>query len=173
MTDEEKKHYFRRKNPFFDLFSEFDRMDEMMNELMGKSFQDFDKMKLGTKPGVYGFSVKIDQTGRPVVQEFGNMHPAHNKIQMKDEREPLVDVIEHDKTIDILAELPGVDKKDIDLRVKANSLEIHVPQKFLKKVKLPVVVKEDSVKAHYKNGVLTVELQKKKAGKSSKRIEIA
>ncbi len=48
MEDDSKKKYFRRKNPFFDLFSDFDRMDEMMNELMGKSFKNFDKMKFGT-----------------------------------------------------------------------------------------------------------------------------
>jgi len=43
-----------------------------------------------------------------------------------------------------------------------NILDILVPHKFSKKVKLPAKVKPKAVKANYKNGVLEVNLAKEK-----------
>ncbi|MCK4326926.1 MAG: Hsp20/alpha crystallin family protein [Candidatus Diapherotrites archaeon] len=163
MEDEPKK--WKRRNPFFDLFSEFDRMDEMMDEMMGRAFKGLPS----GKPMTYGFSMKIGPDGKPKIQEFGNVRPTEEKLEVRDHREPLIDVMDRENEIDVIAELPGVEKKDIDLRFDNGDLVISVPKKFHKRVHLKEKVDEDNIRATYKNGVLTVVLKKlmpaKKKGK--------
>jgi len=167
--DDEKKPW-RRKNPFFDLFSEFDRMDEMMDEMMGRAFKDMKSMK--GKPMTYGFSMKIGPDGKPRIQEFGNVRPTQEKLEVKEHREPLVDVIDRDDEIDVLAELPGVEKKDIDLRFDGGDLIVSVPKKFHKQVHLKEKVDENKIKATYKNGVLSVTLKKIAPKKKGKKVRV-
>ena len=164
MEDDPKK-FWKRRNPFFDLFSEFDKMDDIMDDMMKRAFKDIGSMK--GKPMTYGFSMKIGPDGRPQIREFGNVKPTAEKLEVQDHREPLVDVIEHDSELDVLAELPGVEKKDIDLRFEDGDLIISVPKKFHKRVHLNEKVDEKNIKATYKNGVLTVTLKRmeKKKGK--------
>ncbi|MBN3037123.1 MAG: Hsp20/alpha crystallin family protein [Candidatus Diapherotrites archaeon] len=174
MADEEdpRKDFRKRRNPFFDLFSEFDRMDEMMDQMMRKAFDDMDLAKAKNKPLVYGFSVKVGPDGKPNIQEFGNMQPTQERVQVRNEREPLVDVIDKNSEIDVLAELPGVEKEDIDVKATEDSLTIQVPNKFRKEIALNEKIKKDSVKARYKNGVLTVTVQKKEPKKDSKKVRV-
>lgn len=170
--DFRKKKKDKDRDPFWDIFEEFDidKMREMMDEMMkgmfsGSSpFRDenfFKNIKPG-KPMVYGFSIKLGPEGKPRIEQFGNIEPERRKV--REEREPLVDVMEKAKNITILAELPGVDKKDIKINLaKGNrTLIIDVPNKFYKEIKLPARVKSKLGKAHYKNGVLEVELKKSK-----------
>jgi len=164
--DDDGKKFFKRRNPFFDLFGDFSKMDDMFNEQFERIFKELEKG--GGKPLTYGVSIKVGPDGKPIVQEFGDMQPTRKEIQVKDAREPLVDVIEHNSEIDVLAELPGVEKKNIELDASDGTLTINVPKKFFKEVELPVNVKEDDIKAHYKNGVLTVRLKKKKSSKPKK-----
>ena len=164
MEDDPKK-FWKRRNPFFDLFAEFDKMDDVMDDMMKRAFKDFGPMK--GKPMTYGFSVKIGPDGKPQIREFGNVKPTPEKLEVQDHREQLVDVIEHEKEIDILAELPGVEKRNIDLRFDGGDLIISVPKKFHKRVHLNEKVDENDIKATYKNGVLTITLRRtgKKGGK--------
>ena len=80
--------------------------------------------------------------------------------------------IERKDEIDVLAELPGVEKKDIKVNVTPKTLIIEVPKKFFKEIELPDGIKIKSVKEHYKNGVLTVTLKKKEVKKNGKKIEV-
>jgi HSP20 family protein len=82
---------------------------------------------------------------------------------VKEEREPLVDIVETNGEIHIVAELPGVEKKDIKLHGTEDTLTISVdiPQRrYFKEVKLPAKVSLKDVKTEYKNGVLEVKLSK-------------
>ncbi len=170
MEDDPKK-FWRRRNPFFGLFSEFDKMDEMMDEMMKHAFKDISSIK--GRPMTYGFSMKIGPDGKPQIREFGNVKPTEEKLEVRDQREPLVDVIEHEGELDILAELPGVEKKNIDLRFDDGDLIISVPKKFHKRVHLEEKVNEDDIKATYKNGVLTVSLKRLKKKSKGKKIPVA
>ncbi|MFC2174795.1 archaeal heat shock protein Hsp20 [archaeon] len=167
--DEGKKPW-RRKNPFFDLFSEFDKMDEMMDDMMSRAFKDSKSME--GKPMTYGFSMKIGPNGKPKIQNFGNVRPTEERLEVKDHREPLVDVMNREKEIDVLAELPGVEKKDIDLRFDNGDLVISVPKKFHKQVHLTEKVDENKIKATYKNGVLSVTLKKVAVKKKGKKVKV-
>jgi HSP20 family protein len=103
---------------------------------------------------------------------------------------PKVDVIERDDEVVVKAELPGVDKKDLDVSVTENSVTIkgttrHEEKEekgdfyrceisrgaYARTVALPSYVDADKAKASFKDGVL--ELKLPKVEKSKRRsIEI-
>jgi len=172
---------WRRKWPFFkeieDLFREMEEMIEReFRELSERTPRDLIREKVlsdGSKvrefgPFVYGYSIKIGPDGRPEIREFGNIKPGVSfgrpRVNIMEEREPLTDVITTDGEVKVIAELPGVEKKDIKLHCTEDTLTISVdvPQrKYYKKVELPVKVEPKKAKASYKNGVLEVTLKKK------------
>ncbi|MBN2014430.1 MAG: Hsp20/alpha crystallin family protein [Candidatus Altiarchaeota archaeon] len=141
---------------FRDFEEEFRRIEEDLSRILEGSLSED---KLG-KPVVYGFSINVSPDGEPRIERFGHV-PREGEPLVSDEREPLVDVIETEKEIRVVAELPGVEREDISLKVSGDVLEIDVDtaaRKYHKQLFLPVRVKEDVTKATYKNGVLEVRL---------------
>jgi HSP20 family protein len=117
-------------------------------------------------PFVYGYSMKIGPDGKPEIRQFGNIKKSLKGPQVKNEREPLVDIVETDSEIRVVAELPGVEKTDIKLHGTEDSLTVSVntPQtKYYKEVALPTKVKVKEAKSSYKNGVLEVVFPKAEA----------
>jgi len=187
MSSEDFPEWFRRRRyPFFRswFFEDMDKMFREIEKMMEEEFKTFTsrvpkdyvrerKLPDGTTvrewgPFVYGYSVKIGPDGKPEIHEFGNVKPSRLGPQVKEEREPLVDVIETDGEIHIVAELPGVEKNDIKLHGTEDSLTISVdtPQrKYYKEITLPAKVKVKEAKTQYKNGVLEITLPKIKEEK--------
>ncbi|MEM3696758.1 MAG: archaeal heat shock protein Hsp20 [Candidatus Bathyarchaeia archaeon] len=190
MPSEDFPEWFRRRRyPFFRswFFEDMDKMFREIEKMMEEEFKTFTsrvpkdyvrerKLPDGTTvrewgPFVYGYSVKIGPDGKPEIHEFGNVKPSRLGPQVKEEREPLVDVIETDGEIHIVAELPGVEKNDIKLHGTEDSLTISVdtPQrKYYKEITLPAKVKVKEAKTQYKNGVLEITLPKIKEEKKPK-----
>lgn len=84
------------------------------------------------------------------------------------ERQPLVDIFEEQEHLIILAELPGVDEKDLNIKADEKTLTISAnnkTKKYLKKVRLPTPIKKDTVKSTYRNNILQVRLEKLRATK--------
>jgi HSP20 family protein len=108
--------------------------------------------------------MKIGPDGKPEIQEFGNLKKGlKGPPEVKEEREPLVDIVETDGEVRVVAELPGVEKTDIKLHGTEDSLEISVdtPQnKYYKEVELPAKVRVKEAASTYKNGVLEVVIPK-------------
>ena len=92
---------------------------------------------------------------------------------------PLCDIYEDGESIVVKAELPGVDRNDIDVQVENNVLTLRGERKLEREVKtenvyrtersygtftrsftLPVSVDTEHIKAEYKDGVLHVTLPK-------------
>ncbi|MEM2906265.1 MAG: archaeal heat shock protein Hsp20 [Candidatus Bathyarchaeia archaeon] len=123
-------------------------------------------------PFVYGYSMTIGPDGKPVIREFGNVRPSlratprgypRPSLDVKEEREPLVDVISTNNEVKVVAELPGVEKNEIQLHATESTLTINVdtPQRrYFKEVELPDQVDPKTAKSTYKNGVLEVTLAK-------------
>ena len=82
-----------------------------------------------------------------------------------EEREPIVDVFEEEDHINIMAELPGVEEKDVNLKIENNVLTISADtsvRKYYKEVKLPTSIKCDLIDSKLRNGILEVKLRKTK-----------
>ncbi len=181
-SDEDSSEWFRKKRSPFSRswgFDDVDKMFEDIEKVMEKEFEDFTsrvpkdyvrerKLPDGSTsrewgPFVYGYSVKIGPDGKPEIREFGNVKPSLRGPQVKEEREPLVDVVETDGEVQVVAELPGVDKKDIKLTATEDELTISVEnpeRKYFKQVALPVKVRVREARTQYKNGVLEVAFPK-------------
>jgi HSP20 family protein len=115
-------------------------------------------------PFVYGFSYTAEPGKEPVFREFGNIKPSYRGIEPSPGREPLVDVMSEKEKYKVFVELPGVEKEKVKLDVAEDSVEIKTEdeKKFYKMIYLDSAVDPDSAKASYKNGILTLELDKKK-----------
>ncbi len=105
---------------------------------------------------------------------------------------PAVDVAESEKGYEIKAELPGMDEKDIEVKVTDGSLTIKGEKQeekeekekdyylqerrygsFERSFELPESIDPDKIEASFKKGVLTVTLPKKaEAQKPAKKIEV-
>ncbi len=97
-------------------------------------------------------------------------------------RQPLIDILDKGKEFEVVAELPGVDKKDIDLEVEHSSLNLKAEienkieeenkddgyyykersySSFCRNIPLPDEVIPEKAEAVFKNGVLKIVLPKK------------
>ena len=104
---------------------------------------------------------------------------------------PSVDIFETEGEIVVKAELPGMDRKDIQLNLENNVLSLRGERKFQKETKddnyhriersygvfsrsfsIPATVDEERIRADYKDGVLKIVLPKKDQAKP-KQIKIA
>ena len=160
----------RRRKSFWDwFFGDFEEIDRMFEDFM-REFEEFAR-RGGARSFVYGFSVTMGPDGKPIVREFGNVKPSPRGPIVREEVEPLVDVFEEPDIVKVCAEIPGVNKEDIRLRLTDdNKLIISVDtssKKYYKEVELPARVNPERAKATYRNGVLEVVLEKvEKGGKS-------
>ncbi|HKS75547.1 MAG TPA: Hsp20/alpha crystallin family protein [Terriglobales bacterium] len=97
---------------------------------------------------------------------------------------PAVDVYEDEHNVTLKVEVPGIDEKDIDVRIENNTLTVHGERKFEKEEKeenfrrvessygsftrtftLPQTVDAEKVSANYDKGVLKITLPKKAEAK--------
>jgi HSP20 family protein len=171
-----KKRRNSSKDPFF---GDIDKMFSEMEKMMEEEFKTFSekvpkeyikerKLPDGSTvkelgPFVYGYSMKIGPDGKPDIQKFGNLKNSLKGPEVKEEREPLVDIVETNSEVRVVVELPGVEKSDIKLHGTEDSLTISVdtPQsKYYKDIELPVKVKIKEASSTYKNGVLEVVIPK-------------
>ena len=164
----------KRRRRFSDIFDEFERIEEEMRRLFEGEF-DFDELEEG-EPLVYGFSLRVGPEGEPIIEQFGNIKSGPRGPVVSDKREPLVDVIEREEDVTVIAELPGVEKERIRLKAEEAVLTISAEgeeQSYFKRVKLPARVKAEGARATYKNGVLEVVLKKiEKSKPKHERIKI-
>lgn len=104
---------------------------------------------------------------------------------------PAVDVYEDEHNITLKLEVPGIDQKDLDIKLENNTLSVRGERKFEKEEKqenfhrierrygsfvrtfsLPNTVDPEKVNANYDNGVLKITLAKKAEAKP-KQIQVS
>src|SRR6266853_6620844 len=103
---------------------------------------------------------------------------------------PAVDIYEAQNELVAKVDLPGVDEKDIDIRLENNTLTIRGERKFEKDINednylrveraygpftrsfsLPNTVNSEGIRAEYRNGVLSLHMAKREESKP-KQIKI-
>ncbi len=153
--------------PFDDIV---EQMNEMIEEMMNQGGFP------GTQPGsgdtrFGGASFTRGPDGEADFQPFGNWAEAGDVGAASSTH---VDVMEDEDEIHVVADLPGVDKEDIDLKVKADHLKIEASneeRRYDEVVQLPAEVDEDTASASYNNGVLEVSFTRVE-DETSKHIDI-
>ncbi|MFW9951821.1 MAG: archaeal heat shock protein Hsp20, partial [Candidatus Thorarchaeota archaeon] len=138
--------------------------EEMAREFMKN------KSKFGIKgPIMYGFNMGFGPDGKPIMNSFGNLEkePISGERKVRKTREPLVEVNEEEDQIILIAEMPGVNKDDIELNATNRSITISTEKivsgrSYFKEIELPAAINSDYAKARYTNGILEVKLKKLK-----------
>ncbi|MFO8019826.1 MAG: Hsp20/alpha crystallin family protein [Promethearchaeia archaeon] len=158
---------------FKEMFKNFDFENFNFNNFDPDDFRKMQKMfkdnfgSKGVSPFMTGFNVNFGSNGKPVVKSFGNLKPKKNtnKPEASSFREPLVDVNQDEENVIIVAEMPGIEKKDIELKSSPQEITISTKEsakgrKYYKELDLPAPVDSDHAKARLQNGILEVKLKK-------------
>lgn len=112
--------------------------------------------------GVYGINVRTLKDGRPFVQSFGNIKKTSDGPVVEEVREPIIDLFEEEGTTQIIAEMPGIDQKDIVVEAKDDIIIINActnKRTYQKEVLLSKAVKQEDMDWSYKNGVLAITIK--------------
>jgi len=176
--------WFKRFGKRSSFFGEFDRMMREMEKEMADIIREMEgnmpeemsreirnpdgSTRREYGPFVYGYSVKIGPDGKPIIREFGNMKPSLESdeapLGLQERREPLVDVIEDESGVKVVAELPGVEKEDIKLYATVRGLTISVDnmdRRYFKELEFESEIDRGSAKSSYRNGVLEISFKKR------------
>lgn len=123
--------------------------------------------------------------------QLGPGRAVQNEPQTTGMRKALIDVQETDTDVIVTAELPGMEKEDIELNVTPDRVEIKAQKKeetteekegftaygkryagFYRSIPLSTPVESEDVKATYKNGVLEIVLPKTEEVTTSQNVTI-
>ena len=132
----------------------------------GKEFQKTGEIKGLNKnlSGLFGISIKGLGADKIKVEHFGNIHKDEKGEVVVDEvREPIVDIFEESDHTMIVAEMPGVEEKDIRIDLKDDILQISAKtreKKYHKEILLKESFTKDKMVRTYKNGILEIKLMK-------------
>ena len=126
------------------------------------------------------FATLQDRLNRLFQSSFGDNENALTTSSFS----PAVDVYEDEHNVTLKIEVPGIDEKDLDIRVENNTLTVQGERKFEKEEKeenyrrverqygsftrsftLPQTVDSENIQANYDKGVLEVKLAKKAEAK--------
>ena len=133
-----------------------------------------------------GYDRIFDDIRSEINRVFGGLFVPNRYLQdgssgqkLQKTREPIVDITQDDKNIKIVAELPGLNKDNVNLKVTENSIEITAENKneeeikedhwirrersyskYYRKLKLPNKVIAEKASAKYEDGVLKLTIPK-------------
>lgn len=143
-----------------DIVDEMRRFEEAMNRI-------FEEMDLPMRRGFFPMLPLL--TGETAIGKY--KEPAA--------RRPFVDVVETDKEVIATAEMPGLEKGDIEINLTEDRLEISAEKKFeeekkekgyiykerrsgsfYRNISLPSLIDANNAKASYNNGVLEIKMPK-------------
>ncbi len=184
-----------RRKRFGSWFPDIDQMMKEMEKMMQEAFRNVEqqvprnlvkerKLDDGSivremGPIVYGYSVKIGPDGKPVVRKFGNIDAFPNVLggglAVKEEREPLVDIIKGENELRVVAEVPGVNKEDLRVTANENSITLESvtgQPRYHKIIELPETIDPKTAKSTYKNGILELSFKRKGGSDSGVAINI-
>ncbi len=126
-------------------------------------FSGLDKIKgLKDLKGVYGINVRTMANGRTSVNPFGNIKKTPKGPVVEEVREPMVDVFDEADEIQIIVEMPGIEKNDINLEIKGDILDISADgktRKYQKEILLSRPAKAEDMTWSFKNGVLEIKIK--------------
>jgi HSP20 family protein len=168
-----------------DIFDEIDRMfkEEMrrirkiITELTRVRPDHISDLEKRGEPLVFGFTYRWG-TGmeKPEVKFFGNVKPIQPYgVKISEEATPVYDVIDKGEYYEVVVELAGAKKDDVDVEIRDNNLHIKAKtpyKKYSVKIRLPSGIEMDKMKAKLNNGILVITIPKKKDSVASRKLDV-
>ena len=165
------------KDPFWDFQAYFNNLMAEMNayfEQLRKNFEIDIEQLSKDNPNVisrqWGYSYHIGPDGVPHLQTWGDwpegMAPPQLPLVktpshlLQTSETPSVELIEDEDKLRIIAEIPGIDKKHLDLEITETQLRIKGEQEtrsYFKELNLPGKIDPDSARASLRNGILEIQ----------------
>ncbi|SDY69428.1 Hsp20/alpha crystallin family protein [Nitrosomonas sp. Nm33] len=127
---------------------------------------------------------RVFRRGWPSLWRWGGMPALDNLFELEAPRSPSLDVIDRDNEILVRAEIPGIEKKDLNISLTGNLLTIKGQSvsdvkeekgdfhrheissfSFSRSVALPGEVDTSKTEASLKNGILEITLPKAESSK--------
>lgn len=159
---------FGRRFGFGDIFrqmeqemADFERRFDQMLEASRESDTGSTGQQRG--PYVYGWTVQVGPDGVPRVRQFGNTEQVAGTLE-EGWREPFVtQFFDEDKSvIRLTAELPGIQKENIDVKTFPDGVTIEATgedRKYRTEVPVERELDPETADASYNNGILEVTIQ--------------
>ena len=181
LAENSRSNRNKRKKPFF-LGNEID-WERFLKEIQEVTRHEIKgKLEKPQNKRVYplfAYCVTLGLYGRVYIRQFGHFGcfaNIHNSIKTDQKLKPLVDILEEEDEIRVVAELPRANKEQIDVIGTEKNLIIHVNkqrQQPAMNLDLPCSVNLETAKATLKNGVLEIVLKKgRRLPLKIKRIDI-
>lgn len=138
-------------------------------------------MKWGLTRKTNDQDYSVDSFHKEIDRVFNDFFSFEPSAFFKSDWLPKVDVREDEKEINVTAELPGIDEKDLNVSLEQGMLTISGEKKsereerdkkknyviserhygsFSRSIALPEGVKADKIKAEFKKGILKIEIPK-------------
>ena len=162
------------RNPWMgrSLFEEMDREFAEAEDMLNRMFRTVREMgpsstSTAEYPYYYGYQITIGPNGRPKINEFGNVKlGSKGFVEQNGVREPLVDNVLNKKqnTLTITAEMPGVDKENINVNVTGQHVTLHAEKgdkKYHADIPIDINLDESTTKAAFLNGILELKIKLK------------
>lgn len=167
-----------------DFFEEIDKLFKEEMRRIRKIITELTRVRpdylsdLGRRgePLVFGFTYRW-QSGmdRPEVKFFGNVKPVQPYgIKISEESTPVYDILDKGDHYEIIIELAGAKKDDIDLQISNGKLIVFAKtpyKKYSTSIRLPSNIDTSGLKAKLNNGILIVNIPKLKK-EENRRIDI-
>ena len=134
-------------------------------------------------------SSPVDLFHRDISRVFDDFFSLTPSSMFEFDWSPSVDVVENEHSVNVKAEIPGIDEKDLKVTLENNILCIAGEKReerreedkksrsvvserrfgsFHRAISLPEGIREENIKASFKNGVLKIEIPKDEAAKPKK-----
>jgi HSP20 family protein len=153
---------------FEEIDKEFAKVEEMLNSVFEMTRA---KPESANGPYFYGYQITVGPNNKPQIKEFGNVKSApKGRVEQSSLREPLVDatVDENENRLAITAEMPGVTKQNIKVKVSKNRVVINAQKgdkKYHTEIPSNSALDGKSAKATYANGILELKVRMKEQAK--------
>lgn len=145
-------------------------------------------MKFGIKKREDAFDSDIDLFRKSISDLFDDFFEVKKGSLYDSDYMPAIDVREDDRNIYIKADVPGIDEKNLSVNIENNILTIKGEKSeerrdekdkkvlimerkygsFQRSIRLPEGIHSNSIKANFKNGVLSIDIPREKIDESRK-----